>query len=61
MLADIISHHPRKKMTLQDLYVLLIDQYPEHFPADDIEDAKGVGGGGGWRVFILGRVSVANE
>jgi len=48
MLADIISNHPRGKMTLQELYELLRHQYPDHF-----SEAPDDGGNnsGGWRVF----------
>jgi len=50
MLADIISHHPRGKMTLQDLYVLLKNRFPDHFPDDGLDDSKAGVSGGGWRV-----------
>jgi hypothetical protein len=50
MLADIISQHPRRKMTLQELYMLLKRQYGDHFPDDGIDDTKAGANGGGWRV-----------
>jgi hypothetical protein len=53
MLADIISQHPRHKMTLQELYVLLKDRYGEHFPDDGEDDDTKSSGGGGWRVPVL--------
>jgi hypothetical protein len=53
MLADIISQHPRRKMTLQELYVLLRERYTEHFPDDGEDDSKMSASGGGWRVPVL--------
>jgi hypothetical protein len=53
MLADIISHHPRRKLTLQELYILLKSRYGEHFPDDGVDDSKPGPNGGGWRVFPL--------
>jgi hypothetical protein len=51
MLADEIRQHKRGKLTLQDLYILLKQKYPDHFPEDGIDDSKDTGGGGGWRVI----------
>jgi Forkhead domain len=45
MLADIISRHPRRKMTLQEIYELLRHDY-SYFSDEPSEDARG-----GWRVF----------
>jgi hypothetical protein len=50
MLGDIIGQHPRKKMTLQDIYDHLKQEYPDQFPDDGLDDSKGTGSGGGWRV-----------
>jgi hypothetical protein len=44
MLADIIYSHPRGKMILQEIYVLLKERFPDHF----LDDSKATGGG--WRV-----------
>jgi hypothetical protein len=52
MLADIISQHPRGKMTLQDLYLLLKVRFSEHFPDDGMDDTKTGSNGGGWRVHL---------
>ena len=42
MLGDIIGQHPRKKMTLQDIYDYLKQEYPDHFPDDGLDDTKGM-------------------
>jgi len=52
LLADIINQHPRKKMTLQDIYLLLKRRYSEHFPDDGVDDTKSGSHGGGWRVHL---------
>ena len=52
MLADIISQHPRGKMTLQDLYLLLKVRFSDHFPDDGVDDSKAGVSGGGWRVHL---------
>lgn len=51
MLADIIIQHPRGKMTLQEVYILLKERYGDHFSDDGPEDTKG-NNSGGWRVFL---------
>jgi len=52
LLADIINQHRRKKMTLQDIYLLLKRRYSEHFPDDGVDDTKSGSHGGGWRVHL---------
>jgi len=47
MLADIILQHPRHKMTLQEIYILLKERYGEHFQDETPEDG---GSNSGWRV-----------
>jgi hypothetical protein len=51
MLADVILQHPRRKLTLQELYVLLKERYPDHFTDDGPEDTGG-SYSGGWKVLI---------
>jgi len=54
MLGDIINQHKRRKMALQEIYILLQERYADHFPEDD--DATG--SGNGWRVNPLSRTSL---
>lgn len=51
MLADIINQHPRRKMTLQELYVLLKERYGDHFQ-DDVPEERTGSNSGGWRVSL---------
>ena len=49
MLAKVIDDHPRRKMTLQEIYLKLKQDYGAHFPDDGIDDSKP--SRGGWRVL----------
>lgn len=44
MLLDIIPKHPRGKMTIEEIYSVLEEEYPENFPKDKAT-------WGGWRVY----------
>jgi hypothetical protein len=51
LIADIIIHHPRQKLTIQELYIILKAQYGDYFPEHN--DNKPATMGKRWRVFSL--------
>lgn len=50
MIADIISHHPRRKVTAKQLYALLNLLFPKHFLDDNLKDYKGIASSSRWKV-----------